>query len=194
MKIDSKFLNQQWFRAIAAEFGPDGQIAVIHLLVSIFESSRGYWRPWELVDCYEIINAIPGLTLERLRKIVDRLTDYGIFDLGQRMVQHPVLTSAYIQREAIRQCGTARARRMRWDDHPMLTPQELLELGVIAPIDESQTDAYDRPRVDPNEPVGVPIPLPISHPLHDSDHRCIRLPSPDPRLHVYRLVSRRRAT
>ncbi|MDE7387864.1 MAG: DUF4373 domain-containing protein, partial [Muribaculaceae bacterium] len=154
MKIDSKFLSQQWFRAIAAEFGPDGQIAVIHILVSIFESPRGYWRPWELVDCFEIINSIPGLTLDRLNKIVERLTQYGIFDRSCLMIRKPVLTSAYLQREFIRQCGTARARRLRWTDYPELTPQELLELGVIAAVDESQTDAFDCPCVDPDEPIG----------------------------------------
>ncbi len=187
MKIDSKFLSQQWFKSIAAEFGPAGQVAAIHILISIFESPNGYWRQWKLIDCYEIINEIPGLTLEQLDKIVDRMAHYGIFDSGYLKTTH-ILASEYLQREFIRQCGVARARRIRWDEVPILTPKQLLELGIISPIDESRTDDYGRPLVDADEPFGEPIPLPRNHPLHNSERRCIRVPSPDPRLHVYRPV------
>lgn len=190
MKIDSKFFDQQWYKAIATEFGPAGQIAVIRMMISIYESPQGYWRSWKLVDCYEIIDDIPGLTLEVLDKIVDRLAQYEIFD--RNCLKSCVLTSKYLQREFIRQCGVARARRLKWRDYPMLTPQELLDMGVIPAVDESLKDGYGQPFVTADEPFGKELPLPSCHPLHSSERRCVRVSYRDTKLHVYRLVGRRR--
>ncbi|MDE7388692.1 MAG: DUF4373 domain-containing protein, partial [Muribaculaceae bacterium] len=150
MNIDRNFFSQQWYKSIAAEFGPAGQVAAIRILISIFESPNGYWRQWKLIDCYEIINEIPGLTLEELDKIVARMAHYGVFDKNLLQYDH-VLTSAYIQREFIRRYGTARACRLTWTDNPMLTQQELLELGGIPDVPESQTDGFDQPYVTADE-------------------------------------------
>ncbi|MDE7389005.1 MAG: hypothetical protein K2M97_07140, partial [Muribaculaceae bacterium] len=78
--------------------------------------------------------------------------------------------------------------RLTWTDNPMLTQQELLELGVIPAVHESQTDGFDQPYVTADEPFGQEIPLPPNHPLSNSGRRCIRVPYKDPKLHVYRLV------
>ncbi|MDE7387694.1 MAG: DUF4373 domain-containing protein [Muribaculaceae bacterium] len=187
MNIDSKFLGQQWFRAIAAEFGPAGQIVVIRLFVSIFESDEGYWRRWSMEDGYALIEEIPGLDFDTLSSIIGRMCQYGVI-AKERLRAYGILTSELIQREFIRQHGVARARRLTWREHSDLTNAELLELGVIPalPVDGSGAD--------PDEPMGQEIPLPRSHPfaLTMPDLRCVRVRCSNPGLRLYRPVVERK--
>lgn len=183
MNIDNKFFGQQWFRAIAAEFGPAGQIVVIRLFVSIFESEVGYWRRWGMEDGYALIEEIPGLDFDTLSRIIGRMGQYGVI-AKERLKAYGIMTSALIQREFIRHCGVARARRLTWREHSDLTNAELLELGVIPalPVDGSGNE--------PDEPVGQEMPLSRNHPFANTmpEVRCVRVRCSNPGVRLYRPV------
>lgn len=175
MKIDSSFFERRWVKAIGAEFGAPGVLAVIRLLSAIYDSPQGYWREMGAID-RAILAAEACADIATIDAILERLVEYGVIH-GPKLRREQVVTSEEIQRGFIRQAGAARARKLTWTEHCLLTTEQLLELGVYPAI-------YGR---DFEEPYGTPLPVcpdaPQLHPLW----RLIRLRHPDPGTHIYRV-------
>lgn len=176
MKIDKEFFEQRWVKAVGAEFGAQGVLAVIRLLMSVYDSDGGYWRDWSRMDL-AVLAGEAGLEVADAERLMERLCEYGVVD-GAKLRKEGVVTSAGIQREYIRQAGAARARRLEWKRHVALGMDQLLELGVAPAIYGSDSD----------EPYGVPLPVYAGRPHLCQDYRRVRLRHPDPRAHVYRVV------
>ncbi len=175
IKIDSKFLQRVEVRAIRAEFGATGVMALIEIMCKMFESPQGYWLPWDRKH-RTVFAAEQGMTLDELDRLIRRMGEYDMVYMD-RLKSDDVLTSAYFQREFIRQCGAARASRLAWKPFAVLTADELLELGVIAAVVDPD-DAEPE-----NEPVGVPLPI-----AGRKDYMKVRVRTTDRRLHVYRRI------
>lgn len=176
IKLDSNFFSKQWVQAITAEFGAVGQLTVIHLFTSIFESPGQYWRSWTQLDRRAFPAQVPGLTVEVLDAIIERLVSYDV--VSAKMLDRKVLTSAFIQREYIKQVGLARARRLQWQENACLSLKELLDLGIVP----AETDAS------PDEPVGVVMPLNPIHPYAHTGWRRVRLRGGGAGLHIYKPI------
>lgn len=176
MKIDNDFFEQRWVKAIRAEFGAQGVLAVIKLLSSIYDSGEGYWSDWSAMD-KAILAGESGMTVGEIDELMVRLAEYGVIDRN-KLEKERVVTSSGIQQEYIRQAGVARARRQEWKKHCLLSLQQLLEAGV-APV------LYDRP---PDEEYGVPMPICRMSPHLYPGFRQVRLRHPDPRIHIYRVI------
>ncbi|MDE5901107.1 MAG: DUF4373 domain-containing protein [Muribaculaceae bacterium] len=176
MKIDSKFFEERWVKAISAEFGAQGVLTVIRLLTGIYDSPQGYWRKMTKMD-RAVLAAEAATDITTVNAILDRLAEYGIIDF-QKFHKEQVVTSREIQRTFIRQSGVSRARKLTWSEHCMLDTGQLLELGVYPAI-------YGR---DLEEPYGEPMPVcPKAQYLHPG-WRLIRLRNPDPKTHIYRVI------
>ncbi len=175
MKVDSKFFEQRWVRAIQAEFGAQGVLAVIRLLCSIYDSPEGYWRDWSAMD-EAVLAGEAGMSVADVRSLIDRLADYHIINSDKLRRDH-VITSRSIQLEYIRQAGLARARRLDWKSHSMIPLEELLELGIAPAIVEEFDEEY-----------GVPLPINRRAPYLYPGFRQIRLRHRDHSLHLYRVV------
>lgn len=166
-KIDEKFFEEQWVVAVTAEFGAVGQLAVIHLITSLLESERGYWRPWSMLDRQSFLARVPGLTLEVLDALIERLAEYDVV-CGKKLSGSRVLTSAYLQRLFVKQCGVGRARRLEWLEYACLTLHELLELGVVPAERPENSDELEAPP-------GTPLELPLRHPDRGRGWRWVRV-------------------
>lgn len=176
MKIDSKFFEERWVKAIGAEFGAQGVLAVIRLMVDVFDSPQGYWKEIRRIDRAVLAGEV-GTDIATIDAILERLVDYGIID-PQKLRKEQVVTSGDIQREFIRQVGVARARKLTWKEHCLLSTEELLRLGVYPAIYR-----------DFDEPYGVPLPVYPKDPYLYPQWKLVRLRSRDPLAHVYRVVS-----
>ncbi|MDE5971829.1 MAG: DUF4373 domain-containing protein [Muribaculaceae bacterium] len=175
MKIDSKFFEQRWVRAIQAEFGAQGVLAVIRLLTSVFDSPQGYWRAWSSMD-QAVLAGETGMTVDDVKRLIDRLVEYDIIN-GDKLRRHHTVTSRTIQLEYIRQAGVARARKLDWKTHPLISLEELLELGIAPAIVEDFDEEY-----------GVPLPVSRRAPELYPGFRQVRLRHRDPCVHIYRVV------
>ncbi len=134
IKLDKKFFQRVEVRAIRAEFGAAGVMTIVELMCEMFESPHGYWLPWRREHRMAFAGD-HGLSLEDLDFIVRRMCEYGMVD-KDHLNNCDVLTSAYLQREFIRQCGASRASRLYWDRFCMLSADELVELGVVPACDD----------------------------------------------------------
>ncbi|MDE5912249.1 MAG: DUF4373 domain-containing protein, partial [Muribaculaceae bacterium] len=175
MKIDNTFFEQRWVKAVSAEFGAQGVLAVIRLLCSVFDSPQGYWRDWSAMD-RAVLAGESGMSVADVGRLLDRLAEYDVVNADKLRRDH-VVTSAYIQREFIRQVGVARARRLEWRTHAILHLEELLELGIAPAIIEDFDEEY-----------GTPLPVCRKAPEQYPRYRQIRLRHRDPRTHIYRLI------
>ncbi|MDE5901134.1 MAG: DUF4373 domain-containing protein [Muribaculaceae bacterium] len=175
MKVDANFFEQRWVRAIQAEFGAQGVLAVIRLLCSVFDSSEGYWREWSTMDQAVLAGEV-GLSVADVGRLIDRLADYGVID-RDKLRRDNVITSRIIQLEYIRQAGVARARRLDWRKHSMIPLEELLGLGIAPAIFEDFDEEY-----------GVPLPVNRRAPYLYPGFRQIRIRHRDPGVHLYRVV------
>ncbi|MDE5899930.1 MAG: DUF4373 domain-containing protein [Muribaculaceae bacterium] len=176
MKIDSNFFEQRWVKAISAEFGAQGVLAVIRLFVDIYDSPQGYWRQMSTMDRAVLAGEV-GTDIATIDAILDRLVRYHVID-GPKLEKEGVVTSAEIQRGYVRQAGVAKARRLTWREHCMLTTEQLLGLGISPAI-------YGR---DMAEDYGVPLPVFPKAPYMYAGYRLIRLRHPDPLTHIYRVI------
>lgn len=174
MKVDSKFFEQRWVRAIQAEFGAQGVLAVIRLLCSVYDSPEGYWRDWSAMDQAVLAGEV-GMPVDDVGRLIDRLVDYGVIN-GDKLRRDHVVTSRTIQLEYIRQAGVARARRLDWKAHSLLPLEELLELGIAPAIIEDFDEEY-----------GVPLPICRRAPERYPGFRQVRIRHRDPHTHIYRL-------
>lgn len=175
MRVDSIFFEQRWVRAIQAEFGAQGVLAVVRLLCSIYDSPEGYWRDWSTMD-EAVLAGDVGMTVADVRRLIDRLADYHVIN-RDKLNKQSVITSRTIQLEYIRQAGVARARRLDWKAHSLIPLEELLELGIAPAIVEKFDEEY-----------GVPLPINRHAPYLYPDFRQIRLRHRDPCVHLYRVV------
>ena len=175
MKVDSKFFEQRWVRAIQAEFGAQGVLAVIRLFCSIYDSPEGYWRDWSAMD-EAVLAGEAGMPVDDVCRLIERLVEYHIINSDKLRREH-VITSRSIQLEYIRQAGVARARRLDWKSHSMIPLEELLELGIAPAIVEEFDEEY-----------GVTLPINRRAPYLYPGFRQIRLRHRDPRMHLYRVV------
>lgn len=133
IKLDSKFFGDERIRAIRAEFGAAGVLLVIELMNETFDLPTGYWRPWGLVDS-RAFAFDHGMDAAELDAMIRRLAEFGIIDAD--LLELGVLTSAFLEREFIRQRGKARWNRIR-EHYSFLTADEQIELGLIpAEVDE----------------------------------------------------------
>ena len=176
MKIDSKFFEERWVKAVGAEFGAQGVLAVIRLFCRVYESPGGYWCEMERLDRAVLAGEV-GMTLEQIDSLIERLIEYGIVDEA-KLRRDCVVTSKAIQREYIRNAGVAKARKLTWKTHCLLDLEELLELGIAPAIYGEESD----------EPYGEPIPIVPCQPTRYPGYRQVRLRHPDPKTRLYRVV------
>lgn len=177
MKIDSKFFEERRVKAIGAEFGAAGVLAVVRLLCSIYDSPQGYWREMTQMD-RAILAAEAGTDIATLNAILERLAEYGLIN-GQKLRKEQVVTSEEIQRGYIRQAGVARARKLTWKEHCLLNTEQLLESGIYPAI-------YNR---EFEEPYGTPMSVCPDSPQMYPQWRLIRLRHRDPATHIYRVAA-----
>ncbi|MDE5900510.1 MAG: DUF4373 domain-containing protein [Muribaculaceae bacterium] len=175
MKVDGKFFEQRWVKAIQAEFGAQGVLAVIRLFCSVFDSPKGYWRDWSRLD-EAVLAGEAGLSVEGVRQLIDRLAEYGVINC-EKLNRDSVITSRTIQLEYIRQAGVSRARRLDWHKHSLIPLEELLELGIAPAIFGDFDEEY-----------GVPLPINRKATYLYPKFRQIRLRHRDPLVHLYRVV------
>lgn len=142
VKLDNKFFNDECIRAIRAEFGAAGVLFVIELMNEMFESPTGYWRKWTLVES-RAFAFDHGMNPEEMDAMIRRLVDFDIIDA--EYLELEILTSAFLEREFIRQCGKSRWNRIR-EHCTFISPDEQIEMGLIpAQSTETQPIPYGEP-------------------------------------------------
>lgn len=111
--FDVDFFSDEKIGAISGEFGIKGEITVVKLLCAIYRN--GYFILWDEVLRMKLLKDLPGISIELLDKIVNRLVKWGFFEQDLFSTAR-VLTSRGIQEryfEAIK-------RRKDFSEYPYL--------------------------------------------------------------------------
>lgn len=111
--FDVDFFSDEKIGAISGEFGIKGEIVVVKLLCAIYRN--GYFILWEEALKMKLLRDLPGISLELLERIVNRLVKWGFFEQDLFSTAR-VLTSKGIQEryfEAIK-------RRKEMSEYPYI--------------------------------------------------------------------------
>lgn len=92
--FDVDFFSDEKIGAISGEFGIKGEITVVKLLCAIYRN--GYFILWDEVLRMKLLKDLPGISIELLDKIVNRLVKWGFFEQDMFSTAR-VLTSRGIQ-------------------------------------------------------------------------------------------------
>lgn len=92
--LDVDIFEDEKIEAIAGEFGPKGELAVIKLLCAIYK--KGYFILWNDLTQATLLKRLPGASKEMINQIVNRLVLWGFFD-EELFDSVRVLTSENIQ-------------------------------------------------------------------------------------------------
>lgn len=92
--LDVDIFEDEKIEAIAGEFGPKGELAVIKLLCAIYK--KGYFILWNDLTQATLLKRLPGASKEMINQIVNRLVLWGFFD-EELFNSVRVLTSENIQ-------------------------------------------------------------------------------------------------
>ena len=92
--LDVDIFEDEKIEAIAGEFGPKGELAVIKLLCAIYK--KGYFILWNDLTQATLLKRLPGSSKEMINQIVNRLVLWGFFD-EELFNSVRVLTSENIQ-------------------------------------------------------------------------------------------------
>lgn len=111
--LDVDIFEDEKMVAISGEFGLKGEITVIKLLCAIYRN--GYFILWNDLLKFKLLRNLPGVSLELLESIVNRLVLWGFFDKAL-FDSVEVLTSKGIQTRYF----SAARRRKTGDDLPYL--------------------------------------------------------------------------
>lgn len=111
--LDVDIFDDEKMVAISGEFGLKGEITVIKLLCTIYRN--GYFILWNDLLKFKLLRNLPGVSLELLESIVNRLVLWGFFDKAL-FDSVEVLTSRGIQTRYF----AATSRRKTGDDLPYL--------------------------------------------------------------------------
>lgn len=76
--LDVGIFEDEKIEAIAGEFGPKGELAVIKLLCAIYK--KGYFILWNDLTQATLLKRLPGASKEMINQIVNRLVSWGFFD------------------------------------------------------------------------------------------------------------------
>ena len=76
--LDVDIFEDEKIEAIAGEFGPKGELAVIKLLCAIYK--KGYFILWNDLTQATLLKRLPGASKEMINQIVNRLVSWGFFD------------------------------------------------------------------------------------------------------------------
>ena len=123
--FDVDFFDDEKIVAIAGEFGLKGEITAIKLLCAVYRN--GYFIEWSEMLKMKMLRSLPGISLELLEQIVNRLVKWGFFDKNL-FDSVRILTSKGIQRRFL---NSSRKRIKMAEYHYWLIPAE--EMGVSAP-------------------------------------------------------------
>lgn len=104
--LDVDFFVDDKMIAIAGEFGIKGEVAVIHLLCAIYRN--GYYVEWNDRLRSKLDRELPGVSVDLLCMIVDRLVRWEFFDKSL-FYSSSILTSKGIQRRYSKPFASARA-------------------------------------------------------------------------------------
>lgn len=113
LPLDVDFFDSDAMVAVSGEFGLKGEITVIKLLCAVYRN--GYFILWNELFQMRLLRSLPGVSVELLNQIVDRLVKWGLFD-KELFISAKVLTSADIQRHFF----NAARRRKRGETLPYL--------------------------------------------------------------------------
>lgn len=92
--LDVDIFEDEKIEAIAGEFGPKGELAVIKLLCAIYK--KGYFILWDDLTQATLLKRLPGASKEMINQIVNRLVLWGFFN-EELFNSVRVLTSKNIQ-------------------------------------------------------------------------------------------------
>lgn len=76
--FDVDFFSDEKIGAISGEFGIKGEITAVKLLCAIYRN--GYFILWDEALKMNLLKNLPGISLELLEKIVNRLVKWGFFE------------------------------------------------------------------------------------------------------------------
>lgn len=76
--FDVDFFSDEKIGAISGEFGIKGEITVVKLLCAIYRN--GYFILWDEALKMKLLSGLPGISIELLEKIVNRLVKWGFFE------------------------------------------------------------------------------------------------------------------
>lgn len=93
--LDVDFFDSDAMVAISGEFGLKGEITVIKLLCAVYRN--GYFILWNELFQMKLLRSLPGVSVELLTQIVDRLVKWNFFN-KELFLSAKVLTSVDIQR------------------------------------------------------------------------------------------------
>lgn len=90
------FFTRDVVCALRGEFGLKGEIALVKILCHTFR--HGYYLKWNAAVRMLLLGELPGVNVELLQQIVQRLVRWEYFD-SRLFRQHKVLTSVAVQTE-----------------------------------------------------------------------------------------------
>lgn len=155
--FDVDFFSDEKIGAISGEFGIKGEIVVVKLLCAIYR--KGYFILWDEVLMMKLLKDLPGISLELIEKIVNRLVKWGFFEQDLFSTAR-VLSSKEIQEryfEAIK-------RRKEMSEYPYLLIN-VCNNGVN--VDNNSVNVYrstqrKEKRKEKEREKEKPLPLPLS--------------------------------
>ena len=92
--FDVDFFEDEKIEAISGEFGIKGEIATIKLLCAVYRN--GYFIQWSELLKMKLLKRLPGISIELLEQILNRLVKWGFFDKNL-FDSDKILTSKGIQ-------------------------------------------------------------------------------------------------
>lgn len=113
LPLDVDLFDSDAMVAVSGEFGLKGEITVIKLLCAVYRN--GYFILWNELFQMRLLRSLPGVSVELLNQIVDRLVKWDLFD-KELFVSAKILTSVDIQRRFF----NATRRRKRGESLPYL--------------------------------------------------------------------------
>lgn len=111
--FDVDFFSDEKIGAISGEFGIKGEITAVKLLCAIYRN--GYFILWDEALKMKLLKDLPGISLELLEKIVNRLVKWGFFEQDLFSTAR-VLSSRGIQKRYF----DAIKRRKEMSEYPYL--------------------------------------------------------------------------
>lgn len=142
MNIPDNFFDTDEVMAIAGEFGPMGELVVIRLMCEM-RRHGSYFRAWTPKEQRAFLAKVPGLDLDTLVRIVERMAEYNM--ISRRELKAGAVTCAQAQTDHVKRIGRARAARVTQWPHLVVN---LLELGVVRACESPlREEPFDVPLV-----------------------------------------------
>lgn len=174
--LDVDFFVDDKMIAIAGEFGIKGEVAVIHLLCAIYRN--GYYVEWNDRLRSKLDRELPGVSVDLLCMIVDRLVRWEFFDKSL-FYSSSILTSKGIQR---RYFEAVRKRKGDFASLPYLLvslPGQPKQTTITAPQRSSNEPTATDPGIVTPRPIPVPQPQPAAQTVqpvilgNDENTKCL---------------------